>query len=203
MLKPRFLSVANNARYQHYGERRNPPWIKLYREFVSDYTMQQLTVESRLFFVCCFILASETANKIPFDLSYLSKRLGFTVSDTTITPLIRSGCLLASGASRMLATEEKCSTLLLSSSLPNPDLRSKIGAKKKGNGKTGELYPDDFSASEEHAKFATARGLELNLELLHFKGKAQELGWRSGNWALKFRNFMIQEVKFRQARRSP
>ena len=118
MAKPRFLSVANNERYQHYGDRRNPPWVKLYREFLSDYTLQQLPTDSRLFFACCFILASETANMIPFDVDYLSKRVGFDVTESVITPLIDSGRLLASGASNMLASMKKCSILFSSSSSP-------------------------------------------------------------------------------------
>ena len=199
-MKPRFLSVAHNARYQHYGERRNPPWIKLYREFMSDYTLQQMTVESRLFFACCFLLASETGNKIPFDVQYLSQRLGFTVTLSVISPLINGGCLLASVASRTLAYERKCSTLLFSSS---PDLEGEKIVKKRGNGqaKNETLFPNDFAPTENHAKLAAARGLELNLEVLHFKGKAQLLGWVSGNWSLKFTNWLLQEIKFRQARR--
>ena len=88
--------------------------------------------------------------------------------------------------------------------LPNHDLKSTSHTQKKGQWHTvGSPCPDDFAPSEEHVKLAKARGLELNLELLHFKGKAMEAGWTSGNWNLKFRNWMLQEVKFRQARRAP
>lgn len=61
--------------------------------------------------------------------------------------------------------------------------------------------PEDWTPTDEHAKVAKARGLELALEATHFKGRAQEQQWLSGNWNLKFRNWLIQEVKFRQARR--
>ena len=113
-MKSRFLRVKNLEKYQHYGTRRNPPWIKLYREFLSDYQLRQCPIPSRLFFGCCFILASETSNCIPFDVKYLSDRVGFVVDDSVITPLIQSGLLLASSASALLATDEKRSNLLLS-----------------------------------------------------------------------------------------
>lgn len=133
MSKPRFLSVVNVERYQHYKD-RHPPWVKLHRDFISDHTMQSLPVESRLFFVCCFILASETGNLIPFDLPYLSNRLAFPVSLSTVTPLIHSGRLLASGASRSLACLLSSTLSSPTSSLhPNPSLIQKEGKSTDTN----------------------------------------------------------------------
>lgn len=61
--------------------------------------------------------------------------------------------------------------------------------------------PEDWMPTENHEKLAKARGLELALEAAHFRGRAVEQGWLSGNWHLKFHNFLLQEVKFRQQRR--
>ena len=205
----RYLRVKNNERYQHYKD-RNPPWIKFYHRTLGDYDLRQCPIPSRLCFLYCLLLASETENRIPYDLEYLSERMGFQVDESVLTPLIHGEFLLASGARRVLAHDATDSSLLFSAlHSPNQDLKtsdrkSNSHATKTGNGSArGEPLPVDFTPSEEHAKLATARGLELNLELVHFKSKAEELGWVSGNWALKFRSWMIQEVKFRQARRSP
>ena len=89
--------------------------------------------------------------------------------------------------------------LLVSS--PNPEGEKIV--KKRGNGSAlGVPIPEDFAPSESHVKLAKARGLELNIEVLHFKGKAQEKGWLASNWGLKFTNWMLQEIKFRAARRT-
>lgn len=98
MGKPQWIAVKNYERYQHYTK-RNPPWIKLYRDFINDYELRQMPAETRLTYIGCLILASETANHIPFDLDYLSQRLGFIIEQNIISPLIKTGLLLAHSAS--------------------------------------------------------------------------------------------------------
>jgi uncharacterized protein YdaU (DUF1376 family) len=86
--------------------------------------------------------------------------------------------------------------------------RSRSRSQKKsegGNGHTRAVelaIPDDWMPTENHQKLATVRGLDLAIEAAHFKGKAQEKGWRTGNWALKFTNWLFQEIKFREQRRT-
>ena len=124
-----YLRVKNHDLYQHYGT-RNPPWVKLYRVIMGDYDLRQVPVSSRLCFIYCTILASETDNRIPFDCNFLSDRMGFKVTEEIVSGLIERGLLLASGARRLLATEEKRSSLLsssgssLNSPVLIPDLRS-------------------------------------------------------------------------------
>ena len=141
-MKPRFLRVKNLERYQHYGTRRNPPWVKLYREFLSDYQLRQCPIPSRLFFGCCFILASETSNCIPYDVKYLTDRVGFEVTEEIITTLIDSGLLLASTASKTLAYDKKLSNLILSD-LPNSSLLP-LSVPKEG--KESEKGEDNFAS---------------------------------------------------------
>ena len=121
-----FLKVKNHDKYQHYGN-RNPPWIKLYRIIMGDYDLRQVPIPSRLTYIYCLILASETDNRIPYDVKFMTERMGFPVSERIITPLIERGLLLASDARRMLASEEKCSSLLSSVLIPpkSEDLKSK------------------------------------------------------------------------------
>ena len=161
MSKPRFLRVKNLDHYQHYGTRRNPPWIKLYKEFLSDYTLRACPIPSRLFFACSFILASETANYIPYDLKYLSERVGFDVTEEMLTPLIHSGLLLASGASKMLA---QTSSLLLSdsSSLSSSPKEGKESEKGEGFEAFWRIYPRKIgkgAARKVWGKLAPANGL--------------------------------------------
>lgn len=94
--------------------------------------------------------------------------------------------------------------VLLNSPNLNPDLQSKSETRKKrANGHAEEVpIPEDWLPSEQHRKQASALGLNLNIEAAHFKGKAKELNWTQKDWNLKFSNWMLQEVKFRQARRN-
>jgi hypothetical protein len=87
-----YLSVRNIERFQHYTK-RNPPWVKLHKEFITNYELRCLPVHSRLFFACCWLLASEMGNKIPLDYKYLSDRVGFPVSKKIILPLVNTNAL--------------------------------------------------------------------------------------------------------------
>jgi hypothetical protein len=109
-----YLRIKNYEQYQHYKD-RNPPWIKLYRVIMNDYDLRQVPLSSRLAYIFCLIIASETDNRIPNDHVYLAERFGFPIDESVITPLITSGFLLASGARRALARDATCSSLLFSS----------------------------------------------------------------------------------------
>jgi len=89
-----YLSVKNLARYQHYRH-RNPPWIKLYRESWTDYTLRRLTPAERLLFIGLSSLGMELGNKIPYDAHYLTSRLGFLVTTAMLVHLILSNLILS------------------------------------------------------------------------------------------------------------
>lgn len=143
-----YLSIKKFDTYQHY-KTRNPPWIKLYRSILNDYDMRGLTVTSRLIYICLLIIASETDNRIPIDYKFLSDRIGFSVVEADVTPLIDSGFLLASSARRAQARHALCSSLLSSAekqplnsleslqSLHPPDLHLE---SKKHSGKSNETW---------------------------------------------------------------
>ena len=122
-----YLRVKNFDKYQHYKD-RNPPWVKLYRCILNDYEFCQLPIPSRLVYVFCIILASESDNRIPHDYRFLSGRCAMEVNEVVLTPLIQSGFLLACGARRLLASCKRFATsssLLSSSEEPlNPDLKT-------------------------------------------------------------------------------
>jgi len=89
-----YLSVKNLARYQHYRH-RNPPWIKLYRESWTDYTLRRLTPAERLLFIGLSSLGMELENKIPYDAQYLTSRLGFAITTAMLVHLILSNLILS------------------------------------------------------------------------------------------------------------
>jgi len=201
MMGPRdVLKVKNHDKYQHY-KKRNPPWIKLYRSTLGDYGLRQVSVPARLVFFYMTTLASETDNRVPNDTLFLSERFGFKVTKEHISELIREGFVLASGASNLLAYDALCSDSD-SSSLNSPK-EKRVVREKRMNGHALEVpIPEDWTPTDSHGKQAAALHLDLGLEANHFKGRAQELEWRTKNWNLKFTNWVLQEGKFRQRRPS-
>jgi len=101
--------IKNLERYQHYTK-RNPPWVKIYKEILSDYTLRRLPCSERFLHIGLIILGAETGNCVPLDPDYLSERLGFKVSEDMLTTLKDAGVLLATRkhcASNVLGLEEK------------------------------------------------------------------------------------------------
>ncbi|MFQ5744265.1 MAG: hypothetical protein ACE5HV_11835 [Acidobacteriota bacterium] len=97
------ISVRNFKRYQHYRNRR-PPWVKLYRDLLTDYDFAALPDEVKWQAVGLLLLASETRNSIPFDEKWIARRLSLK-NPLDIEILVNAGWARISGdhASKALA----------------------------------------------------------------------------------------------------
>lgn len=193
-----YLRVKNHDLYQHYGT-RNPPWVKLYRVIMGDYDLRQVPVISRLCFIYCTILASETDNRIPFDCDFLSDRMGFKVTEAVVSVLIERGLLLASGARRVLAHEEKCSSLptLLLTSSPNPNLKSNGHTTPK---RTLRPISETDKPSEKHFNFGRTLGIDVGPEWGKFKNYCLAHDKRYANFEAAFRNWLANANQMKQGR---
>jgi len=89
-----YLSVKKWDTFQHYKD-RNPPWIKLHRELLRDYSFTCLQDASKAHLMSIWLLASQLDNKVPLDLDWIGKQIGAT-SSIDVKALIDSGFLIAS-----------------------------------------------------------------------------------------------------------
>lgn len=90
------MRVKNWVEYQHYHH-RNPPWIKLHKKTLDDYTFQCLPDASRALAPCLWLLASESKDGT-FDGSteVLVFRLHQSAKwiEAALIPLISSGLII-------------------------------------------------------------------------------------------------------------
>lgn len=70
-----FIRVIDFEKLQHYRDRK-PPWIKLYRDLLSDDRLFELSEADRYQLIGLFLLASHHDNKIPNKSGWLRKELG-------------------------------------------------------------------------------------------------------------------------------
>lgn len=70
-----YLRIVEWARHQHYKKRR-PPWIKLYRDLLSDYEFSKLSAGARWHLIGLFLLAARTDNAIPYDAEWIKAEIG-------------------------------------------------------------------------------------------------------------------------------
>jgi hypothetical protein len=98
---PRYFMVNDFDRVQHYSNRR-PPWVKLYNSLLDDPAFTSLSFHHRFIYCACLLLASRLENRIPSDIQYLKHALQ-TNEEIDLTPLIKSGFLIAWSKSKSLA----------------------------------------------------------------------------------------------------
>ncbi len=183
-----YLSVKNLTKFQHY-KHRNPPWIKLYREFWSDYTLRQLSVGARLLFMGICSLAAELENKIPADPKYLSDRLGFQVASKMLAELTSQDSTLLCLYSDSTLREQVASAALAD---------CKHDASKR-NGKTS--VPDPWVLSEDEAVKWRKFGINPYVEFAAFKDHALSIDRRCKDWPAALRNWLRKSVTMQEARK--
>lgn len=104
------LSIKNFALYQHYKDRR-PPWVKLHASVLDDYAFSCLQDASKAHLMLLWLLASQTDNKIPYDLAWISRKIG-AVSPVDLEELISLGFIeVSDDASRLIAPRKQSAML--------------------------------------------------------------------------------------------
>lgn len=69
-----YIRVVKWDEYQHYGDRRNPPWIKLHTSMLDKPEIRQMPLLTRLLWVELLLLASRSRNATEADLKLLSSQ---------------------------------------------------------------------------------------------------------------------------------
>lgn len=188
-------AIKNFLRFQHYigkaqGDKPyTPPWIKLYANILNDPAFCALSELSRYHYLALLILASQTHNVIEDDPAYLQLMLRLH-KPADLSPLIRVGFLVP------LDPEPDQVSATVCPALPTPLVEPVSRAKPK------VLLPETWVPTEKHEKQAHALGLNFAIEVAHFRGISLEKQWKRSNWDQAFSNFMLQEIKFREARRA-
>ena len=183
------IRVKNLEKYQHY-KHRNPPWVKLYREVWTDYTLRQLTVSERLLFLGLCSLGMELGNQIPNDPSYLSARLGFAITQAMISHLLASDLVLSNLILSNL--EEHNASTLLADCVQDASKTSKV------IGKTA--FPMDWKINGEALEAWRKFKIDPHVEFASFKDHALTNDRRCSNWEAAFRNWCRKTIKMKEAR---
>lgn len=86
------LTVKNWNQFQHYAK-RNPPWIKLHRALLDDYSFCTLPDHHKAHLVLIWLYASQNNGQVPRDAAFLEKKL--SCSGIDLQALIDAGFLIA------------------------------------------------------------------------------------------------------------
>ena len=136
----RYLEVSNWARFQHY-KNRDPTWLKLYRQLLTDYQWSQLPDASKGHLIGIWLMAAKLENRIPADPEWLAKQIGAT--DPVDLEILVSGgwlewCASALDADQGSMSANRASNLLATCYQP----ASNLLAQGDDGGETGEQSHD-------------------------------------------------------------
>lgn len=98
----RYLTVKDWNRFQHYGL-RNPPWIKLHRAVLDNYSFCALPDNVKGHLMLLWLLASQGNGKIPYDVPFLERKLSCTGLDLNL--FVKIGFLIDPQASNIKSVE--------------------------------------------------------------------------------------------------
>src|SRR5262245_4698486 len=99
-----WIVVRNWEKFQHYGDRRQPPWIKLYLAFIHDDEFQNLSPTDRSALIHLWILYALTGKKVREDTAKITRATGQRFTKGTLERLNHAGFIHIS-ASKPLALE--------------------------------------------------------------------------------------------------
>jgi len=133
-----YFKVKNWDDFQHYKD-RNPPWIKLHNHLLDDYDFECLGDAAKGHLLCIWMLASRTKNLMPFDPSWISKKIGSS-SKVNLQALIESGFLVMEhDASTMLHNEKQDATESV------PSVEESRGEERREEQSKEDLRPDGLN----------------------------------------------------------
>ena len=86
-----WIVIPNWDKFQHYGERRQPPWIKLYNALLYDDDFQSLTPPERSALISLWMLYATTRRRMRDDTANLSRACGQRITKKTLERLHHAG----------------------------------------------------------------------------------------------------------------
>ncbi len=90
-----YLIVKNWRDHQHY-KKRSPPWIKLHRAVIEDYSFSTLKDKTKAHLILIWVLAAGTEGRIPNDPKFIANKIS-AAEPVDLEAMIAAGFLIADG----------------------------------------------------------------------------------------------------------
>lgn len=129
------FKIKNWNKYQHYGDKKTVPWIKLHYEILTGEDFSDWDNDSKLLAIVCMLVASRHDGMVPNNPKHI-QRVGGLSDIPDFEPLIKSGFLQLDNSQNLSRQNQIESPESISSSNS-----SSLSYK---NGKKQKTYSDEF-----------------------------------------------------------
>lgn len=187
----KYLRVKNWSAHQHYKD-RNPSWIKVYVDLLTDYAFSKLSDIAKGQLVCIWLLASKTNGLIPNDPKWIASKINAT-EKLRLNEIMDASLLIADA-------EQSDSDLLpdgYQSDSPNTGTRS---VSVSVSSSVSEGVQGDFDA-EAAFDAVWADVLSVRVPNPAHKGKARRLFRGSVKSEVSLTRFTEALSRYRRAKR--
>jgi hypothetical protein len=174
-----WIVIPNWRRFQHYKD-RNPKWIKVYTELMSDDAFLALSFHQRGVLISLWLEYAAGRRQIIDNTATVSRRLGGRVSRATLEALNDAGFTEVSASSPLAKPEHPASPELLRNSNSGDDAAAPVDGASSSPRKqllaAGQRFAADWQGTDSDA---FEEGLD---ELEHLYGARFAAGARYNLW---------------------
>jgi hypothetical protein len=183
----RTFRVKGFSKFQHYGDKRNPPWIKLYNNVLEDYEIAKLDDVKKAHLFAIWLLASRYQDDIPLDNKFIQNKINAN-HPVDLDFFVKSGFILINqSCSKMLA--DGYQDAMLEESRVDKS-REKEKNKKE---KRPKKIPDNFELEQASIDAGLKIGFnekEIKSLFDDFVNHAHQKNRKQLNWRLAFIQWM-------------
>jgi len=144
-----YLAVRNWDEFQQYKD-RDPKWIKLHRDILTNYEFEHLTEVQQLHLVKIWLLASKLENKIPNDAVWIARQIG-AKSKVDTKQLITSGFLV------LYKSVQNCTEMYLETETETETETEREGARTRAS-----RLQKDWQPTEADVKYCRTKRPDLH-----------------------------------------
>lgn len=168
-MKPRAVIMAkaqvkNWKEFQHYKD-RSPPWLKLHKTLLDDFSFQMLPIASKALAPMLWLLASENnAGEVDIDLDFLSFRLRWPKSDiqSGLSPLIDKGFLIVASDVLAECLQDACLEGERETEAERDGKEEAVTKRKSDASPIGSRLPNDWRLPDDWKEWAIKERPDVN-----------------------------------------
>ena len=174
------VRITNWGKFQHYTK-RNPPWIRLYRDLIDRDEWRNLSDSAARLLVELWLLASETepGGKVPHDINLLAWRTGRASEDASaiasaLEELAEQGFITFGGdsdtpASTNASADASTDTPQSTETEDRVQKKKKPPTEAKKKAKRWRVVPEGWEPTDTHRKMAAEMALDFDLQVAKYR----------------------------------
>jgi len=196
----RTFKVKGFSKFQHYGDKRNPPWIKLYNSTLEDYEIAKLDDVKKAHLFAIWLLASRYQDDIPLDDKFVANKINAT-EPVDLDFFVKSEFILINQSCSKMLADGYQDAMLEESRVEESRVDKSREKEKNKKEKRPQKIPDNFELEQQSIDAGLKIGFnekEIKSLFDDFVNHAHQKNRKQLNWKLAFTQWMNTSYSFQK-----